>query len=189
MARFRRALYKLEWVERSSVKDITSFDQWLKAHMVYAAIYIDAHPERAGKLVKYESVIHDCSMRYDWDAVLLYDYHFRQSMAEDPSCSWAETDTELYTSIFTDQGLGKNRGWGTLRQKSKLPCNGLNQGKCPYKNSKFTHKCSKCQKFGHPATQCRGSEPQGQQQPHQNNRQPQTRQPPAASVSQISTVF
>ncbi len=40
-----------EWVEKSSVKDVTNFDTWLKAHMVYAAMYLDAHPERALEMV------------------------------------------------------------------------------------------------------------------------------------------
>ncbi len=98
---------KIDWMEPSAAKEITSFDQWLKAHIVYMAMYIDAHPEQALEMVKYESVIHDCSLRYEWDAVLMYDFHFRHGIAEDPSRSWAKTDTELYAQCFTNCGLAK----------------------------------------------------------------------------------
>ncbi len=63
-------------------------------------IYVDANPTRAAEIFKYKSVIHDASLRYNWDAVLLYDFHFHHLMAEDPSRSWASTDPELCTQIF-----------------------------------------------------------------------------------------
>ncbi len=56
---------KVEWVENSSVKEITNFDQWLRAHNVYSAMYVDAHPDKATDLINYQNVIHDAAMRYD----------------------------------------------------------------------------------------------------------------------------
>ncbi len=109
-----------EWVEKLSVKDITSFDIWLKAHTVYAAMYLDAHPEQALELVKYQNTIHDVSLWFDWDAVLLYDYHFRQSMSEDPTHSWAEGDPELYTQVFTDCRIGRAK-WALGGKNTKNP--------------------------------------------------------------------
>ncbi len=33
-------------VEKSAAEEITSFDQWLKAHTVYSAILVDSRPEK-----------------------------------------------------------------------------------------------------------------------------------------------
>ena len=165
----------VEWVEKSVAKEITSFDQWLKAHMVYAAMYVEANPQCTSEIIKYESLIHNASLRFDWDAILLYDFHFRQGMAEDPLKSWGESDVELYTKVFMDWGLPKRTPWGTSIKKSSQPCHGFNQGNCKYKKCKFAHKCSKCQNFGHPVTQCRSQDRSSCQIGDQH---PQPTQPP-----------
>ncbi len=166
-----------DWVEKSTVKEISSFDQWLKAHTVYAAMLVDARPEKALELVKYQNLIHDSSLRYEWDAVLLYDFHFRQAMSEDPTLSWGISDPELYTQVFTDRGIQRTRGFCWSGKKNPKPCNQYNLGNCTWRKCRFTHKCSMCQRTGHPATQCHTLDhPQQQQAPQGNQQNPPTHQ-------------
>ena len=65
-----------KWVETNMVKDIPNFDTWVKAYYTYMAIYLMANPTRALEMVKYEHIIHDASLRYDWRSILLYDVTF-----------------------------------------------------------------------------------------------------------------
>ena len=147
-----------DWVEKSTVHEISSFDQWLKAHTVYAAMMVDAHPEHALELVKYQNVIHDSSLCYEWDAVLLYDFHFCQVMSENLSLGVLLIQSYIPKSSLT----------GVLplaNKRSGKPCNQYNQGNCTWRKCRFAHRCSKCQKSGHLATQCQSMDlPPAQQQ-------------------------
>ena len=149
-----------KWVETNTVKDIPNFDTWVKAYCTYMAIYLMANPDRALEMVKYEHVIHDASLRYDWRSVLLYDITFHQAQSEEPGCSWGVMDTELYAECFTGRVLPRlPMGDKTRVQKACYP---FNQGKCTWKNCCYLHKYSKCGRMGHPAVKCRQGNTGGQ---------------------------
>ncbi len=138
----------VEWVETNTVKDIPNFDTWVKAYHTYMAIYLMGNLERALEMVKYEHLIHDASMHYEWRAVLLYDITFCQAQGEDPSHSWGITDTELYADCFTGRALPRVPQFD--KAKVQKACYIFNQGRCIWRNCCYLHKCSKCGKLGHP---------------------------------------
>ena len=149
-----------EWVETNTSKEIPNFNIWAKAFRTYAAIYVAKYPEKAVDMLKYEHMIHDASLRFQWTAVLTYDVYFREYISADPTVSWGITNSELYTDCFTGKALPtyKPNLFGKPKQGSApKPCFQY-KSKCTWKNCKFQHRCSKCGKHGHPAFQCRTQE-------------------------------
>ena len=49
-----------------------------------------AHLDKILDLLKYEKTIQDASCNFHWEAVLAYDYQFRQYIAEYPTMSWGQ---------------------------------------------------------------------------------------------------
>ena len=73
---------------------INSVKKWDQAFRVYASIYSQANPQRAGEIWQYVHIIHTAASTYHWDNVAYYDYIFRQLMAVKPWRSWAKTYTQ-----------------------------------------------------------------------------------------------
>ena len=70
---------------------INGLRKWEQAFRVYAAIYTQANPERAGEIWQYMLEINVAASSYQWTNVTYYDVTFRQLMAFKPSRSWAKT--------------------------------------------------------------------------------------------------
>ena len=98
-------------VDRSRM--ITSFRKWENAFRVYAAIYSQANPDRAGEIWQYVFVINTAANAYVWPNVAEYDYAFRQMMGENPRRSWAKTYTQMWNVCLTEH-LQSRPGYNTF---------------------------------------------------------------------------
>ena len=87
---------------RRKVRDMSS---WLEAWTTYAAVVVAWNPQRAGELLAYQDTILSAFRQFRPDAVLAYDRSFRLLAEKDLSFPWDRRDTDLYTKIFTGQGL------------------------------------------------------------------------------------
>ena len=57
---------------------INGLRKWEQAFRVYAAIYTQANPEKAGEIWQYMHVINVAALAYQWSNVASYDVTFRQ---------------------------------------------------------------------------------------------------------------
>ena len=68
---------------------IGSFNRWDQAFMIFANIYLDAHPNRYSELLEYQYSIKVASTGFPWENVYSYDRDFRLHMSKYPSPSLA----------------------------------------------------------------------------------------------------
>ena len=95
---------KLEWINKdgstylapAAAKEskINGIRKWEQAFCIYAAVYTNAHQERASEIWQYVNTINSAALSYQWDNVALCDFTFRQLMAEKLWRSWAKTYTQ-----------------------------------------------------------------------------------------------
>ena len=139
---------------------VNSVRKWDQAFRIYAAIYTQANPERAGEVWQYIHVINVAALSYSWENVAYYDFTFRQLMAEKPWMSWAKTYTQAWhlalheTSVSNKVRNPRNETQAALPDeldwKDKC-CWRYNKGKCK-KNAAscgWDHRCSYCAGWYH----------------------------------------
>ena len=154
---------------KTSSDKITGIRKWDQAFCLYAAIYCQAHPERAVEMLQYSDIINQATTQFSWDRVARYDYVFCQLMAKKPYRSWAKTYTQGWTLILSaGEGSSNNkvsnrtgrispndnkkkaRDW---RDNCCWKFNRLDQ--CRYgKNCRYDHRCMYCGAYGHPSCTC-----------------------------------
>ena len=103
---------RLEWVSKDGMTflapmqdkefKINNVRRWEQAFRVYAAIYCNANPTRAGEIWQYIHVINNAASTYQWDNVSYYDATFRQLMAEKPGRRWSKTFVQLWQLALKD---------------------------------------------------------------------------------------
>ena len=148
---------------------ISGFGKWEAAFRIYSNIYTTAHPNRASELIQYNHIIHMASLKYIWDNVYMYDKDFRLHLSKYPNRSWAiilqqswslRLQDRLRHSDFAERfqhGKSKHFQGGSSKafgSNNKTFCK-FNRGKCNFGAScKYDHRCSYCNKFGHPSISC-----------------------------------
>ena len=103
---------RLEWISKDGLTflvpaqdrelKITGFKKWDQAFRVYASIYCNANPSRAGEIWQYIHMISSAATSYQWDNVAYYDTVFRQMMAERPGRKWSKTYVQLWQLALRD---------------------------------------------------------------------------------------
>ena len=73
---------------------INNVRKWEQAFRLYAAVYTQANPGRAGEIWQYIHCINTAALSFPWDNVAYYDFTFRQLMAAKPWRSWSKTYTQ-----------------------------------------------------------------------------------------------
>ena len=100
---------------------INSIQRWEQAFRVYAAVYSQANPLRAGEIWQYIHTINVAAGSYVWDNVYSYDITFRQLMHQYPQRSWAKLYNQMWNLAmreplqknFSNNGQGmQNFGYG-----------------------------------------------------------------------------
>ena len=163
--------------EAKSHTMITSIHSWTSAFLVYAAVYLSAHPHRTQELLKYAHVIRSAASRsgaYGWRS---YDEQFRLKMHRYPQNSWASMDGELWNMFIAVpsqmvfpankggrggaqanfRGFGRGQKGGNRRNGGAAAgiCFAFNNNSgCSYNPCKFKHACQKCNSGGHGASTC-----------------------------------
>ena len=149
------------WVPFSDAISITNFAKWEQAFRVYFDIYSRAHQTRASELLQYCHVINTISTQYIWDNVYMYDKDFRLHMARHPDRSWAIILQQTWSVRLRERlhlNHNNNTPGANKNYKSRLGevCRRYNRGRCSYSTScRYEHRCSFCNKFGHPLIHCR----------------------------------
>ena len=81
---------------------ITNVRLWEQAFCIYAAIYSQANPHRSSEIWQYVFVINSAASTYTWENVVNYDYTFRQLMACNLGCSWANIYLQMWNLTMRD---------------------------------------------------------------------------------------
>ena len=83
-------------------RKIINIKKWDQAFRVYAAIYINANPERASEIWQFVYVIHTDAAANHWENAYYYDVNFRELMASKPWRSWGKTYTQGWNMAFNN---------------------------------------------------------------------------------------
>ena len=174
---------RLEWISKDGMtylvpaqdreNCISNIRKWDQAFRVYATIYCNANPGRAGEIWQYIYVIHSAASTFQWDNVAYYDFTFRQMMHDRPNRKWNKTYVELWQLVMRDpivkstgavnnnfQSSNNFSGFASLNSNNS---NSTNQprkrhrswkdnccwkfnrtGKCDRINCSFDNRCSFC---------------------------------------------
>ena len=129
---------QLEWITKDGmtflapiqdckvkVNNIRKLEQ---AFRVYAAIYCNANPNRAGEIWQYIYTINSAATSYQWENVAHYDVVFRQMMSDRPGSSWAKLYTQLWQLALKDL-LQRNAGNAGNPGSSSTQGGGLSHGR------------------------------------------------------------
>jgi len=92
-------------------RPILSIEQWTDAFLIFTAIFISQHPDRATELLKYTSIIRDAARKFHGSGWRDYDIEFRRRQASNPSQCWAVIDGELWCTILMASGMQRNSGF------------------------------------------------------------------------------
>ena len=97
---------RLEWVLKDGAtylvpssdrnSKINSVRKWEQAFRVFASIYCNANPGRAGEIWQYIDVIQTAASAYAWDNVYQYDKTFRRLMEFNPERNWGKTYNQMW---------------------------------------------------------------------------------------------
>ena len=155
---------------------ITSILAWTDAFLVFASVFLNAHPARLQELLKYMHVVRMAAARFPGRGWLEYDRQFRMRQQSHPSRSWSIIDGELWALLVTAPGspyansqgyrgppfTASKRPFTAVRSQFRPPsrssgiCFGYNRASgCPRAQCPFVHKCSTCQAGGHGASACK----------------------------------
>ena len=72
---------KTYWLPVVDAVSINNFVRWEQAFRVFANIYTQQFPKKAGELIQYNHIIHSISSCYKWDNVYAYDKEFSLDIA------------------------------------------------------------------------------------------------------------
>ena len=106
---------------------------WEQAFRVYAAVYTEAHPERASEIWQYVYTINSAAQSYKWQNVAYYDFTFHQLMVKKPWHSWVKTYTQgwnlalkepLTKQVFSSTGGGAGMQQANSDSHNKSHSNG-----------------------------------------------------------------
>ena len=139
---------------------IGSIERWTDAFLIYASIFLAAHPHRLQQLFKY---LHDIRLgAQKSNGWVIYDEQFRLRMAHNPSQDWGIVDNELWVKYMTP----------TIDRptpSSPNRCFDFNfKGVCSRAQCAYSHRCLKCN-GKHSSLSCLSNANQSQPSTTSNN--------------------
>ena len=87
---------ELLWKDTQTKVPVSSIHTWTSAFLVFAAIYLRAHPHRAQEMLKYCNIVRTAAARHSGFGWRKYDVQFRMRQHIQPHRSWAVIDGELW---------------------------------------------------------------------------------------------
>ena len=173
---------QLQVTDTRKKTQINTILAWTDAFLVFASVFLAAHPARSQELLKYMHVIRMAAARFPGRGWLEYDRQFRMRQQSHPTRAWSVIDGELWALYVAAPGqsyLGSGGFWGnqpaaakrfrSFRSQSR-PARRSNTGVCYAYNRAsgcaktqctFPHKCSTCQATGHGAFACKAPPTKG----------------------------
>ena len=132
-------------------KSINTISDWSDAFLVYASIFLAAHPHRIQELLKYMNTIRTAARRHAGMGWKAYDQQFRLRFAADPTgIRFDRIDYELWL-LFV--GPSNHYGAFTERVQTKKSYD-FNFNRCTRVQCPYRHICLNCG-GNHPANICR----------------------------------
>ncbi|XP_078331937.1 uncharacterized protein LOC111128733 isoform X2 [Crassostrea virginica] len=159
-----------------SLAKIASTDNWTEAFLIFASIYLEAHPDRTQQILKY---MHDIRLGAETSkGWVVYDEQYRLKMSISPFNNWGVIDSELWLVYMTPKPAAvqsKPQSLGT-----NLKCFDYNyRAACQRTSCPYLHRCLKCNNIN-PAIHCFNSQPTFNQNP--SNVQPHFREAPNQKI-------
>ncbi len=84
------------WKDNKPKRPITSIHIWTSAFLIFAGVYLRAHPGRTQELLKYCHIVRTAASRHVGWGWRSYDAKFRMRQSQMPHRSWAVIDGELW---------------------------------------------------------------------------------------------
>ena len=143
---------------RRRKKPARTWENWHPGFVIYAAVMVQAQPERAAALFHYWDIIYRAYNDFGGQAWIEYDESFRRMAAEQPELRWDEPLPRLWLQVMapyagdrTDTGHLLRRSTSAPRRSAgqvvqpRLVCWEYNsKGVCSRKQCRFRHECSVC---------------------------------------------
>ena len=107
------------------VQGIETLSDWMRAWNNYERVLMNSDCSLYHELVSYKDLILNCSKKFQWHAVYVYDRRFRAVLGAKQSFSYGLLDHDLYVSVFDQAAV-----------RSDVP------------------RCHRCRSFDHKVAQC-----------------------------------
>lgn len=122
-------------------KKIETIEQWTDLMLIYASVYLSAHPAKTLDLLKYIQTVRMGVNRgaLSWKD---YDTQYRLRKEQDPSSSWGEVDSELWLMYMTP---GSAHNTSNAPKPAVGKCYNFNfKGSCDKFPCMYKHNCIRC---------------------------------------------
>lgn len=133
-----------------------TFHNWLDAFIIFMSIRMEFYPTESQGLLRHLQIIKNL-----WGNNkngIEYDTQFRRTKAHHPDIEWGEYLHELIVELPPKESFQEKAKPPSFRPR-KFPerwCFKFNSlAGCPNSKCKYSHKCSKCFQYTHPAHKCK----------------------------------
>lgn len=145
---------------------ISNVKNWTDAFLIYASIYLEAHPSRMQQLLKY---MHDIRLGAEkavgW---VTYDEQYRLRKAINPSSNWGIIDSELWLVYMNPTSTAPQQS--NQQSSTYYKCYDYNyRAICQRTQCPYLHRCLKCNN-SHPVVHCIKAQPNANQGPGNTQR-------------------
>lgn len=132
-------------------RNIMSIHAWTSAFLVFTAIYLRAHPQRAQELLKYGNIVRTAAEKFQGWGWRTYDRQFRLRQKSHPENPWHVIDGELWTlyvavpSAFSSIAVGavsQNNFRGSSKKSQSRSTRGSYPGGAQRGGSQATQRSS-----------------------------------------------
>ena len=137
---------------------VQNIREWTNVFLIFSAILIKKHLEKAVELLQYMALIREAEARAQGSfAWMQYDKNFRMRQAVQPQ-SWAKINSDLWLRAMTFPALSQPLTTSFNRYSSNKPrlrpCFDFNSPRgCSFKPCKYDHLCTAC-RGPHSITKC-----------------------------------
>ena len=139
-------------------KTISTIEMWSDAFLVYASIFLAAHPHRVQEILKYMNVVRLAAKQHPGTGWRSYDQQFRLRLATDPTgISFARIDYELWLLYIGGSSVAYPKSNILINSKK---CYDYNYRQCFKMQCTFKHACINCN-GAHPSNLCNVNRNQG----------------------------
>lgn len=141
-----------------ATKMISNISEWTDTFLIYASVFVAAHPHRFQEMFKYIHTIRTAAKRHPGLGWKVYDEQFRMRLATDPTTfSFAKVDYELWLMFIHTPLNGIYEQTKNLTRK----CYDYNYRYCGKIDCQYRHNCLMCNGI-HPSKFCSSSRHESQ---------------------------
>lgn len=160
---------------------IPSADNWTDAFLIFASIYLEAHPNKKQQMLKnMQDICLGADKANGW---VTYDEQYCLKMALNPSNNWGTIDSELWLVYMNPNSVATQQS--KQQVSTYFKCYDYNyRAVCQRIQCPYLHPCLKCNNW-HPVIHCSDTQP-SENQYIANAQRPFRTHMPAPNVNQNS---